>query len=109
MTAIRATVNPPTPGTMWATNDPIPAARLTIARVLVRLPAPAGVYIGPSGPGGTEVEGAVCCPAICVGLVDEGGRSLGMLLIPVDVRGGRSGSGPASGGWRPATGRRSPR
>src|SRR5258708_32979524 len=105
MTAIRATVNPPTPGTMWATNDPIPAARLTIARVLVRLPAPAGVYIGPSGPGGTEGDGAACCPAICVGLVDEGGRSLGMLLIPVKFRGRRVGSAPESGGWPPARGR----
>src|SRR5258708_14838199 len=98
MTAIRATVNPPTPGTMWATNDPIPAARLTIARVLVRLPAPAGVYIGPSGPGGTEVDGAACCPAICVGLLDEGGRSLGMLLIPVKCRGERVGSTTSAGG-----------
>src|SRR5258708_38724603 len=106
MTAIRATVNPPTPGTMWATNDPIPAARLTIARVLVRLPAPAGVYIGPSGPGGTEVDGAACCPAICVGLLDEGGRSLGMLLIPVKFRGRRLGSATNSGGWALGRGRR---
>src|SRR5260370_14986272 len=97
MTAIRATVNPPRPGPMWATTDPIPAARLTIARVLVRLPAPAGVYIGPSGPGGTEVEGAVCCPAICVGLVDEGGRALGMLLIPVKFSGRRLVSARDSG------------
>src|SRR5258708_27185273 len=109
MTAIRATVNPPTPGTMWATNDPIPAARLTIARVLVRLPAPAGVYIGPSGPGGTEAEGAVCCPAICVGLVDEGGRPLGMLLIPVKFRGRRVGSAANTGVGPLPRGRRRPR
>jgi hypothetical protein len=39
MTAIRATVNPPTPGRMCAKNEPIPAARLTIASVLVLLVA----------------------------------------------------------------------
>src|SRR5260370_17322054 len=89
MTAIRATVNPPTPGTMWATNDPIPAARLTIARLLVRLPAPAGVYIGPTGPGGTEAEGAVCCPATWLGVGDDAGRSLHVSLLHFNFPGSR--------------------
>src|ERR1700692_789341 len=100
MTAIRATVNPPIPGMMCAKNDPIPATRLTIAKVLV--PAPAEVYIGPTGPGGTEGEGAACCPAICVGLLNCGGGGggwAGAVLTAVKFTVRASGWATGSRGW----------
>src|SRR5450759_4725856 len=85
MTATTATVKPPNPGIgMCAMNDAIPVTRLTTASELVRVPA-AGVYMGPVGPRGTELEGATCWPAIWVGVAGGcagggPGSSLGVVL-----------------------------
>jgi hypothetical protein len=68
MTATRATVNPPTPGTMWATNEAHAATRLTIASVLICVDGGAN---GPGGTCGTVVDGAACWPTTWVD--EEGG------------------------------------
>src|ERR1700693_1065056 len=88
MTAIRATVNPPTPGTMCAKNDPIPVTRLTTASVLVRVAAGGEeAPAGPIGPEGPEVVGATCWPAIWVGVAAGcEARSPGDVLTSVSLR-----------------------
>src|SRR5690348_16054913 len=73
MTATRATVKPPTPGTMWAKNEPMPATRLITAIELVLDP---GSAVSSGGPGGTAVLGALTWPVGAGGVGEVGGSML---------------------------------